>query len=323
MNADLPPALAAALNREFSRFSSSEIRDAAEQLSLAYRGHARIRASLTSVERAAYLAVRFPSTFAAANLVWKETGQTLPLDGIATVLDVGSGPGTAALAAQPYLGAATHFTRFERDIGWRDVAGRLAAACALEGSFRQGSVAREIDIEPHDAVVACYALGELPTAERDASIAALWSLAKRVLVVIEPGTPKGFETIQNVRTHALRACGHAAAPCTHDANCPMTTADWCHRPVRVARSAAHRAAKRADLGYEDEKLAYVVMSRTPPLRSAASRIVRKPIRNKGHVHLDVCETKGMTRQTIARSDGATYRQARDAEWGGVWPPHDD
>lgn len=323
MNTDLPPHLSDALNAELSRFSSSEIRDAAEQLSNAYRGQARIRASLSPVERAAYLAVRFPSTFAAANLVWKEIGRFSPLDRIATVLDAGSGPGTASLAAQPHLDSATRFTRLERDVGWRDVSGRLAASGDLQGDFRQGAIAREIDIAPHDAVVACYALGELAPADREACVAALWSLAKHLLIVIEPGTPNGFETVQNIRTQVLGAGGHALAPCTHDAGCPMSKADWCHRPVRVTRSAWHRAVKRADLGYEDEKLAFVVMARTSVQHAGAARIVRKPIRNKGHVHLDVCDANGVTRQTIARSDGGIYRRARDAEWGGLWPPQDD
>jgi ribosomal protein RSM22 (predicted rRNA methylase) len=180
-----------------------------------------------------------------------------------------------------------------------------------------------MSVEPHDGVIACYALGELPQQERTAAIAALWSLAKKVFVVIEPGTPDGFENILRVRQHILASGGHAAAPCTHDAACPMNRADWCHRPVRVARSATHRAAKGAELSYEDEKFAYIVATRSAPLRRAPARIVRKPIRNAGHLHLDGCEADGIKRRTISRSDGKLYRTARDASWGDLWPPQDD
>jgi ribosomal protein RSM22 (predicted rRNA methylase) len=103
----------------------------------------------------------------------------------------------------------------------------------------------------------------------------------------------------------------------------MSRADWCHRPVRVARSAAHREAKRADLSYEDEKFAYIVLTREAPRRRAPARIVRKPIRNAGHLHLDGCESGGIKRRTISRSDGPLYRAARDASWGDLWPPQDD
>lgn len=323
MIATLPGELLTALSLEISRFSSAEIRQAAEQLSHAYRGKARIRAALSPVDRAAYLAVRFPSTFAAANLVWNEMASLSLLDGIATVLDAGSGPGTASLAGRRALADGASFTRLERDAGWSEISTRLAAASALEGKFLTGTISREMNVQPHDAVVACYALGELGAHERKPGIAALWSLTKQVLVVIEPGTPDGFETVLRVRRQILAEGGHAAAPCTHDAACPMSRADWCHRPVRVARSAIHREAKAAELSYEDEKFAYIVMTRQAPKRPAPARIVRKPILNKGHLHLDGCEADGIKRRTISRSDGALYRAARDAAWGDLWPPQDD
>lgn len=319
----LPDALSSALSTEFAGFTSSEIREAAGRLSEAYRGNARIHATLSSIERAAYLAVRFPSTFAAANLVWQEIAELSSTADLTTVLDAGSGPGTASLAAHLVVPKSVRFTRLERDAGWRDVAARLAAACALEGKFQQGTISREMTVEPHDGVVACYALGELPLNERTASIATLWSLARKMLVVIEPGTPDGFENILRVRQHILSSGGYAAAPCTHDAACPMSRADWCHRPVRVARSNMHREAKRAGLSYEDEKFTYIVASRSPPRRRAPARIVRKPIRNAGHLHLDGCEAGGIKRRTISRSDGPLYRLARDASWGDLWPPQDD
>ena len=42
--------------------------------------------------------------------------------------------------------------------------------------------------------------------------------------------------------------------------CPMRD-DWCHFAVRLPRSAAHRAAKGAKRGFEDEKFTYVVAVR--------------------------------------------------------------
>lgn len=323
MMATLPPALSNALEAEFAGFSPTQIHQAAERLSLAYRGRAGIRPALTPIDRAAYLAVRFPSTFAVANLVWQEASRAIPLNGVRTVLDVGSGPGTASLAAASLVDVATAFMRFERDAGWREVADRLARACGINGRFHHGAIAREMSLGPHDVVIASYALGELPSDERDAAVAALWSLAANTLIVIEPGTPKGFEIVRRAREQCLGSGGHAAAPCTHDARCPMSMEDWCHRPIRVARASFHREAKRAELSYEDEKFAYVVMARQQPVRRAPARVVRKPIRNSGHVHLDVCEERGLKRQTIARSDGAVYRNARDASWGDLWPPHDD
>ncbi len=280
----------------------------------------KIHPALSPVERAAYLAVRFPSTFAVASRVWRELSVAIPAMEIRSLLDAGAGPGTASLAARQHVGPNIVATQLERDQGWRADAERLAHAAALHATFRQGSLAAIGD--RHDVVVACYALGELHRDELDAGVDALWSAATKAFVVIEPGTPQGFDVTRRVRERLLSVGAHAAAPCTHDATCPMSTADWCHSSVRVQRSAVHRAAKEAALGYEDEKLAYVIMAREPPPRRTSGRIVRRPIRAKGHVHLDVCEEEGLRRETIARSNDA-YRRARHAVWGGPWPSYDD
>jgi ribosomal protein RSM22 (predicted rRNA methylase) len=100
----------------------------------------------------------------------------------------------------------------------------------------------------------------------------------------------------------------------------MNERDWCHRTVRVERSAWHRALKLADLAFEDEKFSYVAMTRARPSHQAGARIVRRPIRAGGHVHLDLCSQAGLTRTTVARSARTLYKAARDAEWGDAWPP---
>lgn len=323
MIATLPTPLLAAIEAETSTVPAPRLREAAEALSGAYRRKAALKAALTAADRAAYLAVRFPSTFAAARVVWDQLARAIPLANVQSVLDVGAGPGTASLAAHGLLSDMARYTWLERDAGWRPAADRLAAAMGLKPHHRNAALGSSLTLEPHDIVVAAYALNELPKDAHANVVDALWRAARRALILIEPGTPAAFEIVRTARESVLGQGGHAAAPCTHDALCPMSRRDWCHRPVRVARTAVHRGAKHAQLGFEDEKLSFVVLTRDPPARTTASRIVRKPIRNAGHVHLDLCAVDGLERTTVTRSDRDTYRQARDAEWGGIWPPQDD
>jgi ribosomal protein RSM22 (predicted rRNA methylase) len=318
MIATLPNALSRALEAELGPFSRAAIQDATERLTTAYRAQSGgIAKTLSPTERAAYLAVRFPSTFASAGVAWRALEAAYALGHTATVLDAGAGPGTASLAASEIVPNA-RFSLIERDIGWRPIAERLATAAGIGVSFRAGALPAAL--EPHDIVVTSYALNELSAADLPRAIEALWKAAKHALIVLEPGTPRGFAVINTVRTQTLAAGAHAAAPCTHDRICPMSTRDWCHQPVRVARTNAHRSAKQGTLAFEDEKFSYVVMTREPPLRGAAGRIVRKPMRNAGHVHLDLCSEGALSRTTIGRSDKQRYRAARDATWGGTWPP---
>jgi ribosomal protein RSM22 (predicted rRNA methylase) len=319
MIAALPETLLNAVEAELQAHDLTAIRTAADALSLAYRGQRNIARTLSPVERAAYLAVRFPSTFAAVGVVCDQLARIIDPASIRSVLDVGAGPGTASLAAARVLPHAK-FHLFERDPGWRQTAERLCHAAGLDAGFRTAAIPTEL--APQDAVIAAYALNELPQPEWAKAFAALWAAARHALILVEPGTPKGFAVIEAARAQALLAGAHAAAPCCHNDHCPMSTADWCHQPVRVARSSIHRAAKHGALPFEDEKFSYVILTRDPPRRDAPARIVRKPIRNAGHVHLDLCTAGTIQRVTIARSDKSLYRDARDADWGDAWPPGD-
>ena len=96
----------------------------------------------------------------------------------------------------------------------------------------------------------------------------------------------------------------------------MAGADWCRFAARLERSKAHRQAKGASLGYEDEPYSYVVASTSPRVGPNA-RIVKPPAKRVGHVVLDVCAAGGVRRVIVAKSDGDRYRAARRAEWGGA------
>ena len=106
--------------------------------------------------------------------------------------------------------------------------------------------------------------------------------------------------------------------------CPLPADDWCHFAVRLPRSRLHRQAKGVELGYEDEKFAYVALSREP-VPPAAARIIRQPQVRSGHVNLVTCEPDGIRERTISRKQGALYKEARGVAWGDPLnvPPRTD
>jgi ribosomal protein RSM22 (predicted rRNA methylase) len=189
----------------------------------------------------------------------------------------------------------------------------------LDVQLRTGDLATG-DAPAADVVVLSYAIGELTEPRAVKALERALALTSGALVVVEPGTPAGFARIRAVRDR-LRASGAAlAAPCPHDGACPMAGTDWCHFAVRLDRSRAHRQAKHAALGWEDEKFAYVVAVRDVALlrARAEARVIRRPRRDTGHVRLALCTPGGLSDAVVTRRAPA-YRAARDASWGDAWP----
>ncbi|MEO5577015.1 MAG: small ribosomal subunit Rsm22 family protein, partial [Gaiellaceae bacterium] len=163
-----------------------------------------------------------------------------------------------------------------------------------------------------DLVVASYVLGELDHV--GAAATRLWEQTADTVAFVEPGTPAGYHRVLEARAAVLAAGGHTVAPCPHDLPCPLPANDWCHFAVRLPRSKLHRRAKGVELGYEDEKFSYAVLSREPSPQASA-RIIRQPQIRSGHVNLVTCEPDGIHDRTISRKQGAPYKEARSAAWG--------
>ncbi len=111
-------------------------------------------------------------------------------------------------------------------------------------------------------------------------------------IIIEPGTPQGFEGIRQMRDFFIQKKAFILAPCTHLAMCPMTGGNWCHFSTRVERSAFHRNLKQGSLNFEDEKFSYLILSKTPVLLPQG-RVVSIPKKQNKGVTVDICSSTGL------------------------------
>lgn len=306
-------ALRAALDAELAGTDRRALTAAVTRLGEGYRGGRPSRLD-DEVTVAAYAAYRMPATYAAVAAILAQ----LPGLTARTLLDLGGGTGAAAWAgsaALPTLEAVTVVDRSARALA---LGRRLAAAAPYDvlrqARWHQGDAAGTA-VEA-DLAVAAYLLNELPVPEDLVDRMA----AAATVVLVEPGTPPGHRRILAARDQLLAAGHRLLAPCPHELACPLAaTEDWCHFATRLDRSALHRRIKGGELGYEDEKFAYVVTARRgAPL--ADGRILRHPHTRKGLVELSVCGPAGrVAPERVGRSHPA-YRSARDARWGDPWPP---
>jgi len=281
---------------------------AAAEISQAYREGCVL--PLKTPERlAAYLVTRMPATYAAANAVLREVRGRLGELRVESVLDAGAGSGSASLAAMRWLGAE-RLTLFERDSGMAGFARELLPGARV----RMEDFTFPSRFEPHDVVIASYALGE---AAAEQVMARLWEAARVALVVIEPGTPRGFGLIREIRSQLLAGGAHMLAPCPREDACPVTGSDWCHFAARVERTSLHRRIKQAELNYEDEKFSYVAFTREACALPSA-RIVRHPQHQPGLITLETCTPRGFETVRATKRDREQFRAARRADWGDAF-----
>lgn len=306
----LPPPIRSIVEERAESIGFTALKRAAAAMSDAYRegGAARI-ARLSPAERAAaYLVTRLPATYAASYRVLEEVRGRLGERAIATVLDIGAGTGAASLAGQHWFPGAA-ITMIERDGAFADA----ARECVPQALVRMDDAARMEAFPAHDLVMASYSLGELPAA---VALRA-WRAARVALVIIEPGTPAGFERIRGARDRLLSEGAHMIAPCPAESPCPMASPDWCHFAARVERSSMHRRIKQGDLSYEDEKFSYLAVAREPaPLANA--RVIRRPEHRPGLVILQACQGARIAEVRVPHRERERFRAARAVAWGDAW-----
>jgi ribosomal protein RSM22 (predicted rRNA methylase) len=267
-------------------------------------------------QRLAYLATRLPATYAVICKVLLEMIRRAgAVPEITSLLDVGAGPGTALLAAIDSALPLKTATMLERDPGFIGLGKQLCAEYAhLEQSWLLKEMSQMGEIAPHDLVIASYSLNELAEKERQEIAGKLWELALKFLIIIEPGTKSGFESLKKMRETLLLKGAHLLAPCPHSNQCPLSANDWCHFFARIERSSLHRKTKEAALNYEDEKFCYLIFSKTS-YEPCHSRLLRHPFRGKGFVKLQLCSQTGLEQKTVTKSMKASYAQAKKLEWG--------
>jgi ribosomal protein RSM22 (predicted rRNA methylase) len=270
----------------------------------------------TLTEALAYAAVRLPATYGAVASVCSQVKLSLPDFTPRTLLDLGAGPGTACLAAfHAWPETLVEADLIEPNTHLRSVSEKLLATLSMQVTHQAWSLAQTRLDTTRDLVMASYVLNEISAIDLKAELSRLWQATGGVLVLIEPGTPLGFEIVLKARSILLELGAFIAAPCPHHTACPLSASErWCHFSTRIERSALHRKIKdQATLAYEDEKFSYIVASRTAPIQ-LGSRLLGHPHGTK-IIDLELCQPDGTeTVKRLSKRD-PDYKKARKLKWG--------
>jgi ribosomal protein RSM22 (predicted rRNA methylase) len=323
MAVDLPPDLRSALDKLAHGKSQRDFAHRAEMISERFRAGAGSRDTIKDADDAlAYAFTRLPATYAATAAVLGAVHDAWPDFEPRLLIDAGAGPGTAAWAAAEQFSTLADIRLTDDNRHLR----ALALAClpasaspALRDARYDRGDLLTIAGASADLVMASYVIGELAPDRLAVLADTLWSAAAGLLVVVEPGTPAGFDRIRALRAHLIAQGAHVVAPCPHDRACPIIDPDWCHFSQRLNRSRAHRQVKGADLSFEDEKFSYVALAREEPARERAPRIAARvlahPRVGKAEVSAKLCTPQGIVTTTAARREPGRYKAQKGWRWG--------
>ncbi|HKS86320.1 MAG TPA: small ribosomal subunit Rsm22 family protein [Pseudolabrys sp.] len=316
---ELPPPLRRAVDRALTGAALSDIAAAAGDLSHRYREERRENGFHVATERdaLAYLAVRLPATYAAVRASLAAVAEARPDFLPKTLLDAGAGPGTGLWSAVDAWPTIADAMLVEGSTIFRRLGEQLASEADLPHTVWRTTdiTADSIGSAPRDLVTLAYVLNELAPETQPPLVQRLWDVTADILVIVEPGTPAGWQRILAARRQLISAGACIVAPCPHAHDCPLQAPDWCHFAERVARSRLHRQAKGGEVPWEDEKFSYVAVSRRAA-KAARARVIARPRKGSGRVTLKLCRSDGSAAdQFYSRRDGAQYKRASRAHWG--------
>lgn len=322
----LPETLMEAL--ELTSSPGRELRQAAENLSERYRSDEPGPYIRNELDAQAYTAMLLPATFAQVQGALAQVQARQPDWAPKSLLDLGSGPGTAMWAAAelwPELGTFTAMERSPEFLSMgQSLAGQSHCAGLRRSDWRQGDLTKNaMPRGRFDLVILAHVVSELPPAERESIVRSAWAATAGTLLVVEPGTPFGFSVVRRARERLCRWGGQTVAPCPHGDDCPLPSNDWCHFPQRLERPPTQRAVKEATLAWEDAKYSFIAVTRQPMEPATFSRILRTPRRGKGITRFAACSPTGLEDRTVSKREREAWRMARKIQWGDLLPSSGD
>ncbi len=318
---DLPFDLKNAIENELDGLKSSELVSVSKIITDKYGSDSACgnKKLSRSIETKVYAAVRMPATFGAVSSCLEYITDIMPDFSPGTMLDIGAGTGAGTWAAYQMFNLE-QITCLEREDEMR-VLGSHLMECDSELSKCTEWIKKDVILDNFDKkadfVLSSYMLNEIPENALLKVVDKLVEATNDTLLIVEPGTVKGYSILMKVREYLINKGLNIVAPCPHMGKCRLADDDWCHFSCRVARSKIHKVIKEADVPYEDEKFMYLAIRKTGVNNKPdnINRILRHPFVAKGQITLDICSAEGNKKTLYRKKDGLIYKKVKKLKWG--------
>lgn len=322
---ELPADLRAAVEAALGTTSQARWMQEAQALSVRYRGERSGETQPLATGPAqvlGYAALIMPATYAQLRGAMAATGARIPAWQPTTMLDLGSGPGTAIWAAAEQWPTLRQNVAWEREAAFISL-GRTLARGSGSAAVRQTRWVQtnlnQMQAHSHqryDLVVLGHVLNELTPEQQKVVVATAWEMTAGLLLIVEPGTSATFPHVDAARNQLLALDARTIAPCAHNAPCPLID-EWCHFPQRLKRPAFQRRARGAPSEWEDAKFSYAAMARFGPELPIWGRVIREPSSNKAYAEAMISSREGVARYQALKRYREAFHLLRKLPWGAA------
>jgi ribosomal protein RSM22 (predicted rRNA methylase) len=308
-----------AIEQELHQHSLKNLIDKVKDLSTRYRERKETVSSLmqTKEEKLAYVGYRMNATLGAIHFVLKQMKKEFRDFSVETAIDLGTGPGTSLWCFPIIFPELKKLLLVEKDFELLQMGKRLFSRSKIPIETRvtwsHGDFTKPI-VDDADLILFSYSFGEIDEAKDEEVLKNVFDKSKKFIVIIEPGTPRGYQRILKARKFLIGLGAKTLAPCPHDKQCPLTGSDWCHFFTRIQRTAMQRFLKQGSLGFEDEKFSYIIMGKKEVFHSV-ERVLEEPHVLKEKVALKLCTEEGLKFQDVLRRDSSNYKRAKKLKNG--------
>ncbi|CDQ67346.1 unnamed protein product [Oncorhynchus mykiss] len=293
-----------------------------------------------------YMVAKLAGGYAAVKRVLNEIKKRDPSFSPHSLLDFGSGLGTAVWASHSFWGdTLKEMVCVDNSGAMNTIADRLLRGSSEkdEPVIKQVYFRQFLPVSPKvqfDLVVGAFSLSELASQkEREDAILTLWRKTSSYLVLVENGTKEGHQILMDARDILLKKQERTAhdprrpsvfAPCPHESPCPKLF----QLPL-VPCNFSQAYSPLPLPGVPDrltERFSYLVLSRTDWAGGEGldwARLTAPVLRRPRHVHCQVCCSSGEIKRVVVtahRHGRDVYRCARSSDWGDQLPiiqPEDD
>lgn len=245
--------------------------------------------------QAAYLSYYLPLNYARVSAVAREAVRSGFFSGLKSMIDFGSGPGTAQMAIMELT------SEFESALCVDRIREPLELHKKLAGEdsrlrWRTDLPSTVLPVRNSRLAVFSYALTEI---ERLPA----WAIESEAILFIEPSTRQDGRKLLERRKELLADGYYAYAPCTHQNMCPLfenSEKDWCHDRIEWDPPPGWDAIE-SGLPMKNRTLtfSYLLVRKTPPAQTTAlrARMVSDPLVEKGKTRQLVC--RGPAREFLS------------------------